>query len=185
MKAWQRTIKRMEPCGDALEWAEGYDTIEEAWEKCERGDWMLWLLEKLSGDPKSEARKKLVLIACRCARLSLPCVKKGEKRPRKAIETAEAWAHGGVGVTLEDVRTAAAAAYAAYAAAYAAAAYAAYAAAYAAYAAHAAAYAAHAAAYAAYAAADATDAADARWSTLKKCADIVREYYPEAPTLRR
>ena len=86
----------------------------------------------------------------------------GEKRPLKAIETAEAWARGEGRITIEDVKKAA---YAADAAAYAAA-----------HAAHAAAYAADAAADAAYAAADA--------ATLKKCADIVREHY-DAPSLKK
>ena len=106
---------------------------------------MLWLLGRLSGKPESESRKKLVLAACQCARLALPYVKKGEARPLKAIETAEAWARGEAGITLGDVRKAAAAAYAAYAAS--------------------------AVAYA------------ARVSTLRECADIVRQSYPVAPDL--
>jgi len=203
MKAWIEPLKEMNACGDALEWCEGYKSLAGAWAVCQRGDWMLWLLGKLSGKPESDSHKKLVLTACQCARLSLPYVKVGELRPLRAIEAAEAWARGDEGIRREDVRKAAdaadAAAYAAYAAYAADAAYAAYAAAAAADAAYAAAsasasaaYAAYAAAYAAYAAADAADAADAayaaapsadtsRISTLEKCADIVRDYYPVAP----
>ena len=165
MKAWIRPIKKLGACSEALEWAEDYDNLQDAWDKCERGDWMLWLLGKQAGIPESDSRKKLVLAACQCARLTLPYVKEGEGRPLKAIETAEAWAHSEGGVTLIDVRDAA---YSAYAAAYAA--YSAYAAAYAAYAA----YSAYATAYAATAAAY---AADDRTITLKQCADIVRGYY--------
>ena len=143
----------------------------QAWEQCERGDWLLWLAEKRRVD-----RKLLVLAACKCARLALPHVKTGELRPLKAIETAEAWSAGTA--TKAEVRAAAHAAHAAaYAATDAAYAYAAYAAAYAAHAAHAAtdaayAYAAYAAAYAA--AAHAYCAAEARSRVLKVCADIVR-----------
>jgi hypothetical protein len=132
----------------------------------------------------------LVLASCDCAELALVHVPDGEDRPRRAIETARAWAGGGGNVSLDDVRqaanaayAAADAAYAAYAAAYAAnaayaaAAYAAYASAYAA---ADAANAATAAAYAAYAAADAAYAADARDETLARCAVLVRKRIPWA-----
>jgi hypothetical protein len=180
-------LRDLHACGDARDWAVPYATLEEAWAVCPRGDWMLWLAGRMGVD-----RKLLVLAACACARLTLLRVSAGETRPLIAIETAERWARGEDGVTLEEVRNAyaAAAAYAAAdaaaaaaaAAAYAAVAYAAVAyaadAAYAAYAAaDAAAAAAAAAAYAAdaAAAADAADAA-ARADTLKQCADIVRTH---------
>ena len=91
----------------------GLDSLEEAWQKCERGDWMLWLAGKLSGSPDSDSRKKVVLASCQCARLALKYVKAGELRPQKAIETAEAWARGDPDITLKDVRAAEAAAWAA------------------------------------------------------------------------
>jgi len=198
MKNWIKPLKRMDACADALEWCKGYESLDKAWAECKRGDWMLWLLGSLSGKPESDSHKKLVLTACQCARLALPYAKEGELRPLRAIEVTEAWARGDEGIRREDVRKAADAAHAAAAAAHAAAdaahaaAHAAYAAADAAYAAadaaadaaHAAAHAAYAAAHAAaYAAAHAADAADtSRISTLEKCADIVRDYYPVAPT---
>ena len=137
---------------------------------------MLYHAGKLAGEPGSDARRPLVLAACECARLVLPRVKAGESRPLLAIEAAERWARGGDGApTLQEVRRAADAAYAA-----ADAAYAAYDAAY--DAAYAAAYAAYAAADAAYDAADAAAAAEAaRAKTLAICADIVRKHYPKVP----
>jgi len=176
-------LKSKNACCEAIEWSEPYgEDWESAWNDCERGDWLLWILEILDFD-----RKKVVYAACQCVRLSLHLVPEGEERPRIAIETAEAWTRREVG--LEEVKKAAyaadAAAYTADAAAYAADAAAA---ANAAASADAAAYAASAdaadAAYAAsaYAAADAADAdaadadaADARKETLLKCAEIVRE----------
>ena len=190
-------LQKNHACTPSLEWLKSR-TLAEAWEQCERGDWLLWLAAKAGVD-----RRRLVMAACACARLALVHVPPGEERPRVAIETAEAWCRGEA--TIEQVKearrnaadaadaadaaayAAAAAAYAAYAAsspayAAAAAAKAAYAAAYAAsspaYAAAAAAkaayaaaaYAAAAAAYAAYAAADA--AADSR--ALKEAAELVR-----------
>jgi len=182
-----KKLKELDSCSSAMVWVKDQTNPQQAWNTCERGDWMLWLLDKLSGGSRSKSRKLLVLTACECARLSLKYVPKGEGRPLKAIETAEAWTKGKA--TLEQVRNAADAAaaadaaYAAYAA-YADAAYAAYAAAAAAYAAAYtadAAYAAYAAADAADADADAADAAYARKNTLKQCADIVRKHYPIQP----
>ena len=116
-------LKELSACPEAVEWASQFETIQEAWDNCERGDWMLWLLGKQVGSPRSKSRKELVLIACKCARLSLKYVPKYEKRPLKAIQTAEKWVRGEA--TLQQVRyaayAAADAAYAAYAAAYAAA----------------------------------------------------------------
>ena len=162
MKTHIKKLKKLHACHEAVEWAEQFNSMQEAWDKCIRGDWMLWLLGKLSGDPDSDSRKELVMIACKCARLALKHVPKGEKRPLKAIKTAEKWTRGKA--TLQQVRDAAAAAAAAYAAA----------------AADAADYAAYAADYAADAAAYAADAAyaAARSKTLKKCANIVRKHYP-------
>ena len=81
---------------------------------------MLWILGNQAGKPGSDKRRKLVLAACECARLSLKHVKKGEKRPLQAIETAERWARKEKGVSIQDVRIAAdSAAYSvAYSAAY-------------------------------------------------------------------
>ena len=116
---WIAELEKLNACGEALRWCETQETTQSAWSNCERGDWMLWILGKLAGPPESDSRKALVLTACDCARLALPHVKKGETRPLKAIEAAEAWARGEGGVTLNDVRNAASAAYAASAAAYA------------------------------------------------------------------
>ena len=134
-------LQKMDACIDAVEWTKQYNTFDEAWNNCDRGHWMLWLIGRRIKNLKQ--RKVLVLCACQCARLSLKYVKKGEKRPRQAIETAEKWANNEKGITIEDVNNAAA--YAADAA----------------NAADAAADAADAAADAADAAANAADAADA------------------------
>ncbi len=169
---WIDWLTELNACGSAREWLAEQKNPKQAWADCERGDWMLWLLGKLSGEAGNEKRKKLVLTACACARLSLRYVKKGEKRPLIAIQIAEKWARGKA--TIEEVRKAAAADAAAYAAADAAA-----------YAADAAAYAAYAAAYAAYAAAADAAADDAALNKmLKKCANIVRKFYPNPPIER-
>jgi len=171
MKEWIEDIEKLGACRKALEWAKDYPTLKEAWEKCERGDWMLWLVGKYLGSPRSERRKILVLATCECARLALPHATKGDTRPLQAIEMTERWASGEQ-VSIEDIMRVADAAYAAYAATNAA------------YAADAAYAAAHAS-YAAYAADAARAAAHASYATytaaLKQCAGIVRKYYPDAP----
>ena len=63
---------------------------------------MLEMLGKVSGLPGSDKRRPLVLAACDCARLALPCVPKGETRLLAALEAAERWARG-EGVTREAV----------------------------------------------------------------------------------
>lgn len=101
-------LHQLSACSEAVKWCAGR-RVAAAWRECERGDWMLWLCGRLSGKPGSKARRKLVLCACECARLSLQFVPAGELRPLRAIETAERWARGDRSVTLDDVRSAAAA----------------------------------------------------------------------------
>jgi hypothetical protein len=174
---WITAIKKTEPCEEAIEWLKSYESPEQAWNKCKRGDWMLWLIGKLSGAPDTDSRKKLVFTCCQCARLTLPYVQEDEFIPLEAIETAEKYCRDEA--TLDEVR-AAAAAKVAYAANVAHAIYVTDAAVYVAYTANAAA--AYAVAYiAAVGAADAAytanAAADARQEILRQCADIVRQYY--------
>ena len=173
MKEWLKPIQALGPCQEAMEWADQFNSLQEAWDACESGSWMVWLVASVAaGEQGSPERRQLVLVACECARLTLPYVPAGEIRPRQAIETAEAWARGEA--TLEQVWAAGdaarAAAWDAGDAAWAAARDAAWAAGDAAWAA-----ARDAARAAAWAAA---------WpATLRQCADIVRRHYPEAPDL--
>jgi hypothetical protein len=150
-------LRKLKACEEARVWAKG-KTLAEAWATCERADWMLWLLAKTAD------RKLVVRLACMCARTALKNVPKGEDRPLKAIEVAEAWTRGEA--TIEQVRTAAAAAAAS--------------AAYASDASDATFYAANAA----VAAADAYDDAD-RKRILDLCANIVRKHYPNPPRIRK
>jgi hypothetical protein len=183
MKTTKTILTELGACPEAVKWAGG-KTPKKAWETCNHGDWLLWVAGKIDID-----RKLIVLAACACARTALKYVPMGEERPRKTIETAEAWTRGEA--TIEQLRVAADAAYAAVQAAFHAAdaAYAADAAAYAAHAAYAAVQAAfHAAdaaadaAHAAYAAAHAAYAAAytaAYTAAIRKdMADIVRKIIP-------
>ena len=151
-------LNTLNACEDAVEWAGEYKSLGAAWDVCQRGDWMLWLVGRMAGPSESDSRKAIVLCCCECARLALKHVPNGEDRPRLAIEAAERWAKD-EGGTLIDVRAAADAAYdyvdAADATAYAA----------------------------AYAAAARAATAAARNHTLSECADIVRKHYPNPPVI--
>lgn len=185
MKNLLRKLTKLNACIGAVEFVETQKTPQDAWENCVRGDWMLWYIGKNS-KPESNNHRKLVMAACTCARLSLKYLPKDEKRPLKAIQITEKWAKGDIKITIDDVRNAAYAADAACTAADAAcAACAACAAANAACAACAAAYAANAANAAAAADAYAYAYAYAACAAaLKKCAKIVRKFYPKIGEIR-
>ena len=115
-------------CSEGAKWASKYKTLAQVWANCERGDWMIWMLQR-RGDVQQTT---LVSLACECAEHVLHVYESkypNDDRPRKAIEAARAWAND----PSEAKKKLADAAYdAASDAAYDAYAYAAYAAAYAA-----------------------------------------------------
>lgn len=88
-----------------VEWA-GTRTLAETWADCEQGEWLLWLAARAGVD-----RRLVVRAACEIARTTLRHVPVCEDRPRLAIDAAEAWARGEA--TIDEVRTTAAAAFAA------------------------------------------------------------------------
>jgi len=181
--AWCRTRGAYVVWLDWLATLSASATLADAWEACDRGDWLLSIAVTAGIE-----RCRIVEAACDCAETALVHVPPGEARPARAIASARAWARG-EGTAAAADRAAAASAdaaaasvvnsnAAAYAAARAACA-AAYAAAYAAaradvYAANAYA-AARAAAYAdAYAANDYAADAVAAASALAQHASLVR-----------
>ena len=184
-----KRLDKFHPCLDAREWMLTQKNATEAWNNCERGDWMLWIAKKLNVDDR-----KLTMAKAMCAKQVEHLMK--DQRSKDAIQACIDYFNGLI--TREELNTAYAYAYAAARAAYAradaaadaadAAAYAyaraARAAARAADAADAAADAADAAAHAAYttaarAAAHAAYTTDARMASLKRSADICREYLTE------
>jgi hypothetical protein len=167
-------LKKLNACREAVKWAKDYTTINDAWNACHRGDWMLWFASKIKGD-----RRILTLAKGKCAETAIHLMK--DKRSIDAVKAAIAYGNGEIDD--QELKAAAAAAYAAdadadadaadayaAAAAYAADAYADAAYAYAA----ADAYADAAADAYAYAAA-AYAYADAKANNQQKTADICRE----------
>ena len=144
-------LNKLNACSEAIEWV-GDKSLEQAWNTCHRGDWMLWLYKKLYPDNQ----KELTLAKGHCANTVRHLMK--DQRSINAIDTAIAFGEGRI--TSEELKKAASDAYDAYAAATAA---------YAASAAYADAYAAATAAYAA-------DADAARTKNQQETADICRKY---------
>ena len=179
-KQWLRGKRA---CKEGVEFALQFKSMKEVWEKCERGDWMIWILRQINKWTQEEK----VEIAFACASHVLKIYERQypkDDRPRKALDAVKRWlknptgenSHASLGAAHTAAHAAAAyaadAAHAAYAAADAAdaAADTAYAAAHAAYAADAAVYTAAHAAYAAYAADTAAHAAEQKWqaNTIRK-----------------
>jgi len=104
---WVAALVKMKACPDSVEWAKSYATLQEAWDACERADWMCWLLVHLYPHTVGQVR----LAICACARTALKYVPAGEDRPRLTIECAERYARGMA--TDEELAAAGAAAWAA------------------------------------------------------------------------
>ena len=177
MKTVAERIKHLRPCEEAVAWAADFTSNTNAWQECERGDWMLWLLGHVSGRPYSSKRRQLVRCACECAALSFKYSK--DTRVTKCLEILKLWFDGNV--TQQELAMAAAGADEAYRAA----AEASWTAGAAAEAARAAAGSAGTAMAAAGAAAGDAGAAMAdQKKCLHECANIVRKHYPKPPTCR-
>ena len=102
MTEFQEYLVRIGACREARIWA-GERTAQQAWDECDRADWLLWWAATEGVD-----RKVIVRTACACARLALRFVPTTEKRPLEAIETAERWCDGLA--TIDEVMAAGAAA---------------------------------------------------------------------------
>ena len=45
-------LEKLNACSDARAWVLTQKDYKTAWQNCERGDWMLWLVKKLKIDDK-------------------------------------------------------------------------------------------------------------------------------------
>lgn len=104
-------------CSDAVTWLRerNFATLQEAWDACERSDWMWWLIRNAwrMDPPCEECRKRVVLMACDTAE-SVKHLWTDATRDvnERAIETARRWTRGEA--TAEECRAASAAARAAF-----------------------------------------------------------------------
>ena len=191
MKLTKQQILKLNPCQDFELFAKSCDLeAVKIWQTCQRGDWLIWLLQKTNQLDKPQS----VRVATCCAKHVLGMYEEkypGDKRPRTSIAAAKAYLENPseenrVAASAYADASAACASDADHASAYAAshaaadshaaaASHAAYAAAYAA--SHAASAAAYAADYADYSAASAADysigLSERKWQ-----ADKIRELIP-------
>ena len=79
----QQTIDKLQTlnaCSEFAIWAGTQPDLKTLWENCEKSDWMLWLVGKMSGEPHSQARKKLVGCTAECAAMAIQFVRDEECR---------------------------------------------------------------------------------------------------------
>ena len=82
-------IERFDPCSDAVVWLESnnFKDMNQAWNKCERDDWMMWTLREINYQDKNT----LINLACDFAERVLPIFERAypnDTRPRNAIQVA-------------------------------------------------------------------------------------------------
>jgi len=169
----EKLLRSWEPCRDGLAWGLKQKSLYDVYRKCERSDWLLWLISKSNPLTKEQA----VRIAIACAERVLKYAKCAEAK--LAIDAAKSWLENPCEKTRDAARAAryaGAAGAAAWAAAWAAAGAAAGAAR-----AAGAAWAARAARYVAWAA---RDAADAAWAAARASAGAAERKW-QADAIRK
>jgi hypothetical protein len=105
MTLLKQKLKELDACQEAMEWV-GERTIEQAVNDCHRGDWLLWLGQRLEIDGR-----KITLAKGHCANTVRHLMK--DQRSVDAVDVAIAYGEGKIG---KEELAAAAAAYNAYAA---------------------------------------------------------------------
>ncbi|MDE2099233.1 MAG: hypothetical protein KGL39_18410, partial [Patescibacteria group bacterium] len=86
-------LRKLHACSEATAWVAGRD-LDQVWNACHRGDWLLWLVGRMADEPGWPTRQQVALAACDCAESALQFIEPGEDRPRAAIEMARKWARG-------------------------------------------------------------------------------------------
>ena len=84
----QDKLTELGACADAIEWAKFKD-LQTAWNTCEHGDWMIWLL---NGSQNEVTDKQLRLIAVECCRSVQHLMT--DERSINAVNVAERYANG-------------------------------------------------------------------------------------------
>ena len=104
MKTLKELLIELDACSSAIQWVED-KTIEEAIKQCSRGDWIIWLSEKIDL-PKN----KIILAKVKCAKTIIHLMK--DQRSIDVIDVAEKFGLGKC--TIEELDNATNFAYAVY-----------------------------------------------------------------------
>lgn len=91
-----------EACTEACEFADGFDTPQDAWDASARGDWMLFALGIQSGEAYGDGRRSLVNLVAQVAKLSIHLSAHASKAT-EAIDYAQAWGFGDPTKTEDDI----------------------------------------------------------------------------------
>jgi hypothetical protein len=92
--SFKKQLMDMDACDEAIAWV-GDRTLTEAWALCPRGDWMLWWLGMMAGDPMWPTHQEVVRHTCVVVRKAvefIPEITGNKVLFSKAIETTELWA---------------------------------------------------------------------------------------------
>lgn len=80
-------LKTLGACKEAIQEHGNDSSLQEAWNRCNRPDWMIWLLRRI---PEHKDNKILFIrIALEAAKSVVHLSKDPESRPQKAIEAVE------------------------------------------------------------------------------------------------
>ncbi|KKN76353.1 hypothetical protein LCGC14_0370390, partial [marine sediment metagenome] len=80
-------IAKFNPCSEAVEFREKFKTFEESWQNCPRGDWMLWIAQRLKVD-----KRILTLAKGKCVETVLHLMK--DDRSKAAVKAAIDYGNG-------------------------------------------------------------------------------------------
>lgn len=88
-------LKEHEACKPAIRWVKK-DNLNQAWWRCNRADWMVWLLEIFVGTKNWPTSKQVVLVVCNCI---CHCLKADERTEEVMpyIKLIKRWASGSGG----------------------------------------------------------------------------------------
>ena len=123
MTHWSDSIIKLNACSEAVKWCLTQPSLDVAWDRCQRGDWMIWILGRLNTSaPWSDERKPLVRVSVECSEQSLQYANSDTINATLwCLDSIRRWCGGEA--DRDEVDAAANAAYAAAYAAYAAARY--------------------------------------------------------------
>ncbi len=84
----EQLLRDHNACYQAIQTHGQEETLQYAWDKCQRPDWMIWVLRRTEA---KNNKKLFVQIALFAAESTIHFSKDKQQRPQKAIEAVKAW----------------------------------------------------------------------------------------------
>jgi len=76
-------LEKLNACSEAVAYARGFSTLQDAWNACERGDWMLWLVGHTMNRRDEKELRQLIGAKAACARLVFHLMKEALQKKDK------------------------------------------------------------------------------------------------------